>query len=292
MKIENGTMHADWTSGFVELPSGLKVPTRLYGSPNTRRPSPLVLHLHGGAFQAGSFAAGSPIAGLLAEAGAVVLSVDYPCGKGHPFPEALEIAFALLEELGRKRKRWADKHSGLFVAGEEAGGNLAAALALMARDRGGPKLSGQILLSPMLDPSLATCSIRDAEAGAVGCKWADGWHDYLGSPDKAAHPYAAPAAVSRLAGLPPALILTAQDDPMHDESCVYQRRLRENGVLVLCRTIAAPSGWPNAICHLQKHECGWAADVRAALADFFTATSPKQIDSARGVPTQIESQKP
>ena len=69
----------------------------------------------------------------------------------------------------------------LFVAGEEAGGNLAAALALMARDQQTPPLAGQILLSPMLDPCMATCSMRQAEAGPVGCQWADGWHQYLGS---------------------------------------------------------------------------------------------------------------
>ncbi|MFN3673945.1 MAG: alpha/beta hydrolase fold domain-containing protein, partial [Bosea sp. (in: a-proteobacteria)] len=132
------------------------------------------------------------------------------------------------------------------VAGEEAGGNIAAALALMARDRLGPALAGQILLSPMLDPCLGTCSLREADAGPVGCHWADGWADYLGSPDKAAHPYAAPVNASRLAGLPPALLISAQDDPLRDEAATYAARLLEAGVVTLHHIQPAPTNWPNA----------------------------------------------
>ena len=71
-------------------------------------------------------------------------------------------------------------------------------LALMARDQDTPRLAGQILLSPMLDACLGTCSLREVDAGPVGCHWADGWAQYLGTPDKAAHPYAAPVNASRL----------------------------------------------------------------------------------------------
>ena len=101
----------------------------------------------------------------------------------HPFPAARwRRAFQALDWLhAQPRRTGSSRKSGLFVAGEEAGGNLAAALALMARDQQAPPLAGQILLSPMLDPCMATCSIRQAEAGPVGCKWADGWHQYLGS---------------------------------------------------------------------------------------------------------------
>ena len=107
------------------------------------------------------------------------------------------------QSIAKGRARWSSKHAPLYVAGEEAGGNLAAALALMARDRRGPALAGQILFSPMLDACLGTYSLREADAGPVGCRWADGWADYLGSPDKAAHPYAAPLNASRLAGARP-----------------------------------------------------------------------------------------
>ena len=81
--------------------------------------------------------------------------------------------------------------------------------------------------------------MRQAEAGPVGCKWADGWHEYLGSADKAAHPYAAPLVSSRLSNLPPTLILTAEDDMLRDESLCYARRLRAAGVAVVIFLIVA-----------------------------------------------------
>jgi acetyl esterase len=234
---------------------------------------PLVLHFHGGAFQSRAFDRGRMVAGLLADAGATVISADYPAGMEHPFPQALEAIYPLLEGLWRDRGLWAGKTAKLFVAGEEAGGNLAAALAMVARDRRGPPLDGQILLSPMLDAGMTTCSIRTAEAGPVGCKWADGWHDYLGSADRAFHPYAVPAGASRLSGLPPALVLTSEDDPMRDESLTYARRLRDSGVVVREHVIAAPTLWPDAfVCSPPPH-ASWPGEVRAALAQFLAGAT-------------------
>lgn len=259
--------------GVIELGCGTAVAIHVRATAPARD-APLVLHLHGGAFQAGPPGCGDIVATLLAEAGAVVVSADYPAGREHPFPAALEIAYALLHRLHRDRACWAGRRSALFVAGEEAGGNLAAALAMLARDRHGPPLAGQILLSPMLDAGMATCSIRQANAGPVGCKWADGWHDYLGSPEKASHPYATPAAASRLAGLAPALVLTAEDDPMRDESLCYAQRLRDNGVAVQSRMIAAPTHWPDALDQPASANGCWKAEVRAAFVTFFAAAPP------------------
>ena len=289
-------MPVGWNDVVVELEAGQRVPVRVRGQiPGRvplRRAAPLVLHLHGGAFQdTACTGTGHLVASLLARAGAVVVSADYPCGKGHPFPEALELVFALLQQLDRTRAAWAGRACGLFVAGEEAGGNLAAALAMMARDRQGPKLAGQILLSPMLDPRMATCSARDAEAGPVGCRWADGWHSYLGSPEKASHPYAAPSGASRLAGLAPALVLTATGDPMQDESLSYARRLQDSGVAVQCHTLQAGAGWPDALSGAQAgtpatDPC-WADALSRAAADFFMTTLPRS-KPARG-PDRVRS---
>ena len=161
---------------------------------------------------------------------------------------------------------------------EEAGGNLAAALTLMARDRLGPPIAGQILLSPMLDPGMATCSFRDAEAGPVGCKWADGWTVYLGRADKAGHPYAAPACGTRLGGLPPALIITTPDDPMRDESLAYAGRLHKAGVAIHARALAAQD-WPDALARAACPEIppDWAGPVRSNIAAFFAAVTPGLI---------------
>ena len=232
-------------------------------------PALLVLHLRGGAFLELPVSAQRPVATLLAEAGAVIVSADYPAGPGSPFPNAVEAMYALLGRMHARRARWATRAAKLFVAGEEAGGNLAAALVFMSRDRLGPPLAGQILLSPMLDAGMATCSYRDAEAGPVGCKWADGWQAYLGTPDKAAHPYAAPSCSSRLHGLPPALVITAQEDLMRDESLNYARRLQEAGTPAQTCILDA-SGWPDA---LAGPSAPWAAKVREAFEDFFATVT-------------------
>lgn len=249
------------------------------------RPVPLVLHLRGGAFLNLSPGAERLVATLLAEAGAVVVSADYPAGAACPFPSAVEAMYSLLWRLHDRRAQWASRAAKLFVAGEEAGGNLAAALTLMARDRLGPPLAGQILLSPMLDAGMATCSYRDAGAGSAGCKWADGWQAYLGTPDKAAHPYAAPSCGSRLHGLPPALVLTAQDDLMRDESLCYARRLQDAGTPAQAITLDA-GGWPDA---LAGPRAPWAAKVRDAFSDFFAAMMPALAPALAPAPLTMRS---
>jgi acetyl esterase/lipase len=261
-------MATTWTDETIELGRLPAARARVYRPVRTQGPAPVVLHLHGGAFIAGSLNASRVIPTLLAEAGAVVVSLDYPLAPQHRFPHALHAGYGALQWLHRTRARWGGKKSHLFVAGEEAGGNLAAALALMARDQHTPPLAGQILLSPMLDPRMATCSMRQAEAGPVGCRWADGWHEYLGSADKASHPYAAPLGASRLSGLAPALVITAQDDLLRDESLSYARRLGAAGVPVDEHVLPGPTGWPCAFSDPDAAGAAWTGAVRERFAAF------------------------
>jgi acetyl esterase len=246
---------------------------RLYAPAEIADDAGLVLHLHGGHFNGGSLVEGEAVATMLAEAGAVVISLDYPLAPAHRFPDALEAAYGALQTLGKGRARWTSKRAPLYVAGEEAGGNLAAALAMMARDRRGPALAGQILFSPMLDACLGTYSLRAAHAGPVGCHWADGWADYLGTPDKAAHPYATPLNASRLAGLPPALLITAQDDPMRDECAGYAQRLQEAGVTVRHHMQTGPTLWPGAYAAAPK-EGSCLCLACNHVTEFYSLTAP------------------
>lgn len=238
-----------WTEDRLDL-DGTALPVRVYHTASVLRPTPLVLHLHGGTFTCGDLDCSASICRSMAEAGAVVVSLDYPLAPEHPFPAALNLSFAALNLLHRQRAKWAGRGARLFVAGEEAGANIATALTLMARDQNHPPVAGQILISPMLDPCLASRSIHAAEAGEVGCKWADGWHFYLGTADKAAHPYAAPLRSRRLGGIAPALIITSDDCPMHDESLSYGQRLGACGVPVESHVVAetedAVDGAPDA----------------------------------------------
>jgi acetyl esterase/lipase len=235
--------------------------------------TPLILHLHAGAFASGSLDAGRTVSTLLAETGAIVMSVDYPLAPQSVFPQTLQTLFQALTLIWQKRGKWAGRKSPVYVAGEEAGGNLAAGLALMVRDQRSPALAGQILLSPMLDACLATESVRLAQAGPVGCKWADGWHQYLGTADKACHPYAAPLGSSRLGGLAPALIITADDDPMRDESLAYAKRLRASAVPVQEFVLPAPTDWPCALAEADGLKAAWAKSLRERFTEFLAGTA-------------------
>lgn len=271
-QAESAANAVTWTDETVPGPGGAPIHVRVYRPTRWVRATPVAVHLHSGAFVAGSLDSGQTVSTLLAEAGAVVASVDYPLAPQHRFPRALDATFEVLSHIGRGRAGWAGKKAPLYVAGEEAGGNLAAALALMARDQRAPALAGQILLSPMLDPCLATCSMREAKAGPAGCQWADGWHQYLGSAAKAAHPYASPIGSSRLAGVAPALLVTAEDDLLRDETLNYARRLQESGVSVRAYLLSAPTGWPCALHYGADQGAPWRNSLRERFAEFFADT--------------------
>jgi acetyl esterase len=234
-------------------------------------PSALVLHLHGGAFTEGVPPCGCAVAALLADAGATVVSLDYPLAPEHPFPAPVEAAYSALAWMARHRRRLGAPHAPLVVAGEEAGGNLGAAVALMARDRAGPALDAQILLSPMLDTCVATASARRAHAGPVGCRWADGWRRYLAQACDALHPYAAPGASLRLAGLPRTLLVTSVDDLLCDETRAYAGRLRDAGVPVQESVLPLATGWPASYRHDTAAAPAWAQPLTDHLRRFIAS---------------------
>jgi acetyl esterase len=247
---------------------------RIYGRKRPGGGTPLVLHFHGGAFTGGDLDSGACMARLLAQAGAVVVSVAYPLAPAHPFPQALEAGYAALEWLYKQRHKLAGSGARVYLAGEEAGGNLAAAVAMVARDRGHPPLDGQILVAPMLDPCVGTASLRESMACDTACKWADGWQQYLGSPRDAEHPYAVPAHATRLAALPPALVLTGEDDPMRDEALAYARRLQGAGIRVATGVLAPSTGWPDSLADAPAGECPCEAGVKRHLREFFDPPTP------------------
>lgn len=238
---------------------------------------PLILHFHGGGFVDGDLDSGAAVASVLAGAGSVVVSLDYPLAPAWPFPAAAEAGDRALAWLARERTRLAGPRAPLFVAGEEAGGNLAAAVAMMSRDRGGPTLSGQILISPMLDSLVATASQRGAPQDGIGSYCADGWRAYLANADDAMHPYAAPAQSLRQLGLPPALLITASDDPLRDETREHANHLQTAGVHARLHVLPGPTGWPMSLRRPLPETC--AAAIRDAARTFLAA--PAAIKPAR-----------
>jgi acetyl esterase/lipase len=249
--------------------AGLPIPIHRYeGSIVTKAP-PIVLYLRGSAFQEeGRARKEQPIGQVLSEAGAVVVEADYSSASSNLFPQAMECAFMALKSLSGRRKQFGSARSLLFIAGDEAGGNVAAGAALKARDQLPGELSGQILLSPMIDPMMATQSFRRADEIGMREKWSDGWSRYLRSACGFQHPYAAPCLCSRLSGVAPALVVTSDDDPLHDEVVEYAERLSASGVSVRQKVFAESCGWTG----IYKGDAGkWMASLRTEFTGFVEA---------------------
>lgn len=265
-----GTPASVCADSTIEVGAGQDVAVRMYGRKKTGQTSPVVVHFHGGAFTTGDLDNGCTVASLLESVGAVVVSVAYPLT---PFPQPVDTGYDVLKWVHRNRTKLGGQGALVYLAGEEAGGNLAAAVGLMARDQSHPPLAGQILLSPMLDPCVGTASLREATGNATGCKWAEGWRNFLRCPRDAEHPYAVPGAARRLAGLPPTLILVGDTDPMHDEALAYAARLEAAGLQVTRHVFSKTAQWPDALLQTgAQQECPCAAGAQEQFRTFFEAT--------------------
>ena len=216
----------------VPGPQG-EIPVRVY-TPNGSAPLPLLVYFHGGGWVLGSLETHDGVCrSLAAGAGCVVVSVDYRLAPEHCYPAAAEDCFAATQwahthaaELGADAKR-------IAVGGDSAGGNLAAVVAQMARDSGAPGLVFQLLIYPATDAAYDTASYHDNATGYLlttdDMRWF--WGHYLGdAPARAAEPYCSPLRAGSLAGLPPALVITAEFDPLRDEGEAYGAQLEEAGV--------------------------------------------------------------
>ncbi|MDH5019814.1 alpha/beta hydrolase [Halobacterium rubrum] len=214
---------------------GHELPVRVY-EPDGDGPHPVVVYFHGGGFVLGTLDSRDPICRTVArEAEAVVVSVAYRLAPEHPFPAAVEDAYAATQ--------WVAEHAGelgadpdrLAVAGDSAGGNLAAAVALAARDRsGGPDVAHQGLVYPVLDHREHTDHASHEENAEgyfledAGMTWFDG--HYVDSWVHRQNPALSPLAAASHADLPPASVVTCGFDPLRDEGIAYVDALEAAGV--------------------------------------------------------------
>ncbi|MBP2477519.1 acetyl esterase/lipase [Crossiella equi] len=212
------------------------VPVRVYTPDNEPGPKPAVLRIHGGGFVMGNLDMDAAISLTLAdEVGAVVVSVDYRLAPEHPFPAAPEDCYAALVWLAKNAAELGVDPARVAVAGDSAGGGLAASVALLARDRGGPGLVLQVLNIPELDDRLTSPSMTAFTDTPMWNRPSAviSWDSYLGEGVRGTgdvSPYAAPARATDLSGLPPAFVATCEFDPLRDEGLDYGARLVQAGV--------------------------------------------------------------
>lgn len=216
-------------------PAG-EIPVRIYqpaGSAPDAGALPVLLYFHGGGFVLCDLDTHDGTCRSLANgAGCTVVSVDYRLAPEHPFPAAPEDCYAATQWVVDNAASIGVDSKRVAVAGDSAGGNLSAAVTLMARERGGPRLAHQLLIYPVTDHFFETVSYRENAEGYFltrdMMKWF--WGHYLEKEQDGRDPLASPLRADDLSSLPPATVITAEYDPLRDEGEAYAERLRAAGV--------------------------------------------------------------
>jgi acetyl esterase len=220
----------------VPAPHGA-IPIRVYRPltlPKTGLASALVYY-HGGGWVIGDLESHDVACRQIAtEAGMIVAAVDYRLAPEHKFPAAVEDSIAATKWIAENAEKLGIDANRLFVGGDSAGGNLAAVVAMHARDNGGPDIKGQVLIYPVIDLAMTTASYRDPDTGvllthALMCWFRD---YYLADHAQIDDWRASPLRMANLKDLPPAFVLTVGADPLHDEGEEFAGRLEQAGVAV------------------------------------------------------------
>ena len=216
----------------IDGPGGL-LKLRIY-TPVGSGPFPLLMFFHGSGFVLCSLDTHDGMCrNLAAGIGCVVVSVDYRLAPEHKFPNGLDDCLAATRWAAAQAAGLAIDPARIMVAGDSAGGNMAAVTALRVRDEGGPELCGQMLLYPVTDYHTPGTPSYAENAEGYGLtrdtmEWF--WAHYLADPAEAGNPYASPLRASDFTGLPPAYVMSAEYDPLRDEAERYGERLRAAGV--------------------------------------------------------------
>jgi len=212
-----------------------ELPARLY-RPDASADKPVLVYFYGGGWTLGSIETSDAVCRTLANAtGALVLAAGYRLAPEHKFPTAVYDCFAAVRWVADNAARLGADPARIAVGGDSAGGNLAAAVTLLARDRGGPALAAQLLVYPNTDYESDTPSLRENTDPLLFNRTSVGWYwgHYLNSPADGVDPLASPLRADDLSGLPPALVITAEYDPLRDQAEQYAAALSQAGVPVV-----------------------------------------------------------
>jgi acetyl esterase len=259
---------------FRMASGGAEIPIRVY-TPFGTPPYGAFLHFHGGGFVGGSIDWAfndAKCAHICANAGCVVATVDYRLAPDHPYPAAPEDCYAALLWLADRAADLAVDVTRIAVGGESAGGNLAAVIALMSRDRNGPPVALQLLEGPVTDMS------ADASAFASLALFGRGYgldrsaiesfqDAYLPVRERRSDAYASPLRAGDLGGVAPAHILTAELDPLRDSGEAYARRLQEAGVKTTLHRHHGHTHGSSSLWQTWAPARAWMDEVVAAIRD-------------------------
>ena len=278
------------TKGFIDLqgepeeiaaeersipgPAG-EIPVRVY-TPAGERPKPVIVYFHGGGWVIGELdTVDNPLRRIANRTDAVIVSVDYRLAPEHRYPAAFDDCYAATAWVAEHAAELGGDPERVAVCGDSAGGNLAAAVAIAARDRQSPRLAAQLLIYPVTDFDFTTESYEQNGDGYLLTKGSMQWFwaHYLGAQDLGKDPYACPARADDLAGLPPAFVATAEFDPLRDEGEAYAANLRIAGVDVTAKRYDG-----------MLHGFAWtlgATPSGAALIDDLAAAFRRVLEGAR-----------
>ena len=248
---------------------------RLY-RPASAGPHPMVAYFHGGGWVFGSHESDDPLCRDLCDrSDAIIVSVDYRHAPEARFPAAPDDGFAAVQWLADNAESLGAIPGQLAVAGWSAGGNVAAVVCQMARDAGRPQISGQMLLTPVTDSDLTRGSyVENADGYVLTAPLMNWFWDHYADPADRQHPKAAPLRAASLAGLPPALIVTCEFDPLRDEGMAYADALQAANVTV--QHLAARGHIHTSLTAVDMILSGddARAQMASALRQFFGASVP------------------
>ncbi len=216
---------------WIPGPTG-DIPIRVY-RPAGAGLFPVLVFFHGGGWVIGDLESHDrPCRSLTNLSGCCVVSVDYRLAPEARYPAAADDCYAATQWVADNAGVLHVDASRIAVGGVSAGGNLAAVVSQVARDKGRPEIKAQVLINPVTDFNFETASYKENGAGfdlsEDAMRWF--WDCYLESPDEGGQPYASPLQAENLAGLPRALVITGEYDPLRDEGEAYGERLRAAGV--------------------------------------------------------------
>ena len=253
----------------IEGPYGQATLRVLVPIPNPRG---VLVYYHGGGWVSGSIDMCDTVARKLAErTSCAVVLVGYRLAPEHRYPTAVDDSYAALEWVGKHLSDIAGHEAPLIVAGESAGGNLAAVMAIRARDRNGPPITLQVLIYPITDCDFDRPSYTDPENQVLLTRdamiWF--WDQYIPEPSRRPEPDASPMRTENLSGLPPAVILTAEHDVLRDEGEAYAARLRQANVPADLQRHAGQTHGFFSFLVLPGSELGFQQVVKAVKACIF-----------------------